>query len=66
MKIVVSSPKEKELLIVLLRHLADMDVDFFLDFEDPMSFKLEEIFEELYECHIDVDKSEEPLGLTDY
>ena len=58
MKIVVSSPKEKELLIVLLRHLADMDVDFFLDFEDPMSFKLEEIFEELYECHIEVDKNE--------
>ena len=65
MKIVVNSKKEQELLIVLLRHLADMDVDFFLDFEDPMSFRLEEIFEELYECHIEVDKNEEPLGLSD-
>ena len=66
MKIIVNSSKEKELLIVLLRHLAEMDVDFFLDFEDPLSFRLEELFEELYECHIEVDKNEEPLGLTDY
>jgi len=66
MKIVVHSRKEQELLIILLRHLAEMDVDFFLDFEDPTSFRLEEIFEELYECHIEVDKNEEPLGLTEY
>ena len=66
MKIVVHSTKEQELLIMLLRHLAEMDVDFFLDFEDPISFKLEELFEELYECHIEVDKNEEPLGLTEF
>lgn len=66
MKIVVNSLKEKEILIILLRHLAEMDVDFFLDFEDPLSFTLEELFEELYECHIEVDKEEEPLGLTNF
>lgn len=66
MKIIVNSIKEKELLIVLLRHLADMDVDFFLDFEDPISFRLEELFEELNECDIEVDKNEEPLGLTEF
>ena len=66
MQIVINSNKEKELLIILLRHLSDMDVDFFLNFEDPISFRLEEIFEELYECHIEVDKNEEPLGLTDF
>ena len=66
MKIVVHSKKEQELMIVLLRHLADMDVDFFLNFEDPVSFRLEELFEELFECYIEIDKNEEPLGLTEY
>ena len=66
MRIVINSKKEHELLIILLRHLSDMDVDFFLNFEDPISFRLEEIFEELVECHIEVNKDEEPLALTDF
>ncbi|MHA1406007.1 MAG: hypothetical protein ACTSSG_01315 [Candidatus Heimdallarchaeaceae archaeon] len=64
MKIVVHSKKEEKLLLLLMDFLSKQNFDFFLKLEDPLSFQLEQLFDELTDCLIEIDKSEEPLGLT--
>ncbi|MHA1955047.1 MAG: hypothetical protein ACXAAM_06115 [Candidatus Heimdallarchaeaceae archaeon] len=65
MRIVMHSEKEKKLLLQLLDHLIKQNIDFFLDFEEPLSFQLEELFSELTSCDIEVDKKEEPAGISE-
>ena len=63
MKIVVHSKKEEELLRKLQDFLVSQDLEMFLHFEDPISFVMDEIFDELCSCFIEVDKNEEPIDL---
>ena len=63
MHIVVNSKKEREILIQLFSSLEKKDMNFFLDFEDPLSFQIESIFDDLCSCEIVVDKEEEPTGI---
>ena len=39
------------------------NIDFYLEFEDPLSFQLEEIMSELCACDIEVDKKEPAIGI---
>ena len=59
------SEKEKKLLLQLMDHLIKQNIDFFLDFKEPLSFQLEELFSELTSCDIEVDKKEEPAGISE-
>jgi len=61
MRIIVHSSKEKQLLIYLADFLMKQDFEFFLEFEDPLSFQLEEMMTELCSCDIEIDKNEEPV-----
>ena len=64
MRIVVQSPKEKQLLLKLVNFLSKKNYDFFLEFEDPVSFQMEEVMDELCSCDIEIDKHEEPMALS--
>ena len=64
MHIVVSSKKERDILIQLFTSLEKKDMNFFLDFKDPLSFQIESIFDDLCSCDIVIDKSEEPTGIV--
>ena len=64
MRIVVQSPKEKQLLTTLVDFLSKQNIEFFLEFKDPLSFQIEEVMDELCSCDIEVDKNEEPMGLS--
>ena len=64
MRIVVQSPKEKQLMLKLLDYLSKQNIDFFLDFEDPLSFLMEEIMDELCSCDLEIDKNEFPMNLS--
>ena len=46
MHIVVNSKQERDILIQLFNSLEKKDMNFFLDFEDPLSLQIESIFEE--------------------
>ncbi|MCG3217274.1 MAG: hypothetical protein KAS63_11130 [Candidatus Heimdallarchaeota archaeon] len=63
MHVVVHSAKEKQLLLQLVDYLLKQNIDFYLNFEDPISFQLEEILSELCACDIEVDKKENPIGI---
>ena len=63
MRIVVHSVKEKQLLLHLTDYLAKQDIEFFLEFEEPLSFQLEEMMSELCSCDIEIDKNEDPVGI---
>ena len=64
MRLVVQSPKEKQLLIKLFDFLSKQNINFFLEFKDPLSFQIEEVMDELCSCDIEVDKNEEPMTLS--
>jgi len=64
MRIVVQSTKEKQLLVKLVDFLSKQNINFFLEFKDPLSFKMEEVMDELCSCDIEVDKNEEPMTLS--
>ncbi|MCG3224410.1 MAG: hypothetical protein H7647_08085 [Candidatus Heimdallarchaeota archaeon] len=64
MRIVVQSPKEKQLLVKLVDFLSKKNMNFILEFEDPLSFQIEEVMDELCSCDIEVDKKEEPMALS--
>ncbi|MHA1401212.1 MAG: hypothetical protein ACTSQE_12755 [Candidatus Heimdallarchaeaceae archaeon] len=61
MKIVVHSKEERNILLRLLDFFNMKDQDLFLYFKDPLSFKIEEIYDALCNCDIEVDASEEPV-----
>ena len=61
MQIIVNSKTEKELLIKLLDFLIKRDLDLYLYFKDPESFKIEEIFDALCNSDIRIDPKEEPV-----
>ncbi len=63
MRIVVQSDKEKKLLLQLADYLLKQNIDFYLEFEDPLSFQLEEMLSELCACDIEVDKKENSIGI---
>jgi len=63
MRIVVNSAKEKQLLLQLSDFMLKQNIDFYLEFEDPLSFQLEEILSELCACDIEVDKKEPSTGI---
>ena len=64
MRIVVQSPKEKQLMMKLVDFLSKQNIEFFLEFEDPLSFQIEEVMDELCSCDIEIDKNEEPMVLS--
>ena len=64
MHIVVNSKQERDILIQLFNSLEKKDMNFFLDFEDPLSLQIESIFDDLCSCEILIDKEEEPLGIV--
>ncbi|TET75966.1 MAG: hypothetical protein E3J43_07505 [Candidatus Heimdallarchaeota archaeon] len=64
MHIVVNSKQERDILIQLFNSLEKKDMNFFLDFEDPLSLQIESIFDDLCSCEILIDKDEEPLGIV--
>ncbi|MCE7738525.1 MAG: hypothetical protein KAU62_05790 [Candidatus Heimdallarchaeota archaeon] len=64
MHIVVNSKQERNILIQLFNSLEKKDMNFFLDFEDPLSLQIESIFDDLCSCEILIDKEEEPLGIV--
>ncbi len=64
MRIVVKTSQEKELLLKLLDFLTKQNIDIFLEFEDPLSFQIEEVMDELCSCDIEIDKNEEPMALS--
>ena len=66
MRIVVHSAKEKQLLLQLVDYLLKKNIDFYLDFEDPLGFQPEEIMSELCACDVEVDKKEEPIGIEGF
>ncbi len=45
-------------MMKLLDYLKNKDIDFYLDFEDPLSFQLEEFMVELCLSDIEIDKNE--------
>ena len=59
MRLVVSSKSERDIMIKLLDYLKNKDIDFYLDFEDPLSFQLEEFWVELCLSDIEIDKNEQ-------
>jgi hypothetical protein len=63
MRIVVHSAKEKQVLLHLTDYLIKQDIEFFLEFEEPLSFQLEEMMSELCSCDIEVNKNEDPVGI---
>ena len=63
MRIVVNSAKEKQLLLQLSDFMLKQNIDFYLEFEDPLSFQLEEILSELCACDIELDKKEPAIGI---
>ena len=63
MRIVVANKKEQKLLTMLLDYLGKRNIEFFLDFEEPLSFQLEDLFAELIDCDIEPNKEEDPLGI---
>ncbi len=64
MHIVVNSKQERDILIQLFNNLEKKDMNFFLDFEDPLSLQIESIFDDLCSCEILIDKDEEPSGIV--
>ncbi|MHA1201103.1 MAG: hypothetical protein ACTSQ4_01105 [Candidatus Heimdallarchaeaceae archaeon] len=64
MRIIVQSKKEKQLLVKLVDFLSKQNINFFLEFKDPISFQIEEVMDELCSCDIEVDKNEEPMALS--
>ena len=64
MKIVVNNKKEHDLLAKLQDFLAKKELNFFLEFEDPFSFKIEELFLELCSCDIEIDKKEDKTDIV--
>ncbi len=64
MHIVVNSKQERAILIQLFNSLEKKDMNFFLDFEDPLSLQIESIFDDLCSCEILIDKDEEPSGIV--
>ncbi len=64
MRIVVQSPKEKQLLVKLVDFLSKQNINFFLEFKDPLSFQIEEVMDELCSCDIEVDKNEESMAMS--
>ena len=64
MHIVVNSKQERDILIQLFNNLEKKDMNFFLDFEDPLSLQIESIFDDLCSCEIVIDKDEEPSGIV--
>ena len=64
MHIVVNSKQERDILIQLFNSLEKKDMNFFLDFEDPLSLRIESIFDDLCSCEILIDKDEEPSGIV--
>ena len=58
MRLVVSSKRERDIMIKLLDYLKNKDIDFYLAFEDPLSFQLEEFMVELCLSDIEIDKNE--------
>ncbi|MBY9001367.1 MAG: hypothetical protein KGD64_10655 [Candidatus Heimdallarchaeota archaeon] len=64
MRIVVQSQNEKQLILKFLDFLSKQNYDFFLEFEDPVSFQMEEIMDELCSCDLEVDKNEIPMALS--
>ena len=64
MHIVVNSKQERDILIQLFNSLEKKDMNFFLDFEDPLSLQIESIFDDLCSCEVLIDKDEEPSGIV--
>ncbi len=64
MHIVVNSKQERDILIQLFNNLEKKDMNFFLDFDDPLSLQIESIFDDLCSCEILIDKNEEPSGIV--
>ena len=64
MRIVVQNQNEKQLLLELFNFLSKQNLEFFLEFEDPLSFQIEEAMDELCSCDIEVDKNEESMALS--
>lgn len=50
-------------MIKLLDYLKSKDIDFYLAFEDPLSFQLEEFWGELCLSDIEIDKNEPATGI---
>ena len=65
MRLVVSSKSERDIMIKLLDYLKNKDLDFYLDFEDPLSFQLEEYLTELCLSDIEIDKNEPVAGILE-
>jgi len=63
MRLVVSSKSERDIMIKLLDYLKNKDIDFYLAFEDPLSFQLEEFWGELCLSDIEIDKNEPATGI---
>jgi len=64
MHIIVNSKQERNILMQLFISLEKKDMNFFLDFEDPLSLQIESIFDDLCSCEILIDKDEEPTGIV--
>ena len=52
-------------MIKLLDYLKNKDIDFYLDFDDPLSFQLEEYMTELCLSDIEIDKNEPVAGILE-
>ena len=64
MRIVIQNQREEILLRKLLDFLSSQNFELFLEFEDPLSFQLEEVMDELCSSDIILDKDEEPMALS--
>ncbi len=65
MKIVVNSKKEAKIVHELQNFLLKQDIPFITYEQDPFSFIIEDLFDELCNCYVEVDKNEESTGVLE-